>query len=154
MTGSQDTRRFAEIPFLANLDEPALDALAFASETRILRRGERLFGRGEPGDCAYLLISGRLRLSDVHPEAAAGTIIGPGSLIAEMALLVPTERRQTATALDASAVLLIHRDVFLRVLKTSPGSAARLRDFCARRLAEFTGALGTATRALGEDPAA
>ena len=131
MLRSEDARRFAEIPFLSNLDEAALDAIAFASETKILRRGERLFTRGEPGNCAYVLITGRLALSEGEDSEVQ---VKPGSLIGEMALLVDSERRSTANAVEPSVVLLIPRNVFMRILKDHPASAVRLREFCAQRL--------------------
>jgi CRP-like cAMP-binding protein len=143
MPRSEDARRFAEIPFLSNLDDAALDAIAFASETKILRRGERLFSRGEPAHCAYVLITGRLALSEGDD---AELLVKPGSLIGEMALLVESERRSTANAVDPSVVLLIPRQVFLRILKNHPASAVRLRDFCAKRLADFTNGLDAASQ--------
>lgn len=146
MSLSDDARRFAEIPFFSNLDHSALEAIAFASETKILRRGEVLFRRGEPGDCAFVLLSGRLHLTD--DDRAAPTAVEPGSLISEMALLVETTRRSTAVTTEASAVLLIPRDVFIRTLRNHPASAVRLRDFCAKRLANFTDMLGAATQGL------
>ena len=149
MQRSEDARRFAEIPFLANLDEDALEAVAFASETKILRRGERLFTRGEPSACAYVLVTGRLALS--NGDSSEAVHVTPGALIGEMALLVEAERRSTAEALEPSAVLLIPRDIFLRVLKTHPASAVRLRDFCAKRLAAFTEGLGAAADVLKDE---
>jgi CRP-like cAMP-binding protein len=149
MPSSEDARRFADIPFLANLDDTALDALAFASETKILRRGERLFTRGEAGACAYVLISGRVILK--NDDGGAEVAVSPGSLIGEMALLVESERRSTAEAVEPSAVLLLPREVFLRVLRDNPASAVRLRDFCARRLSSLTAGLGAASQRFQDD---
>ena len=149
MATSEDARRFADIPFLANLDEAALNAVAFSSETKILRRGELLFARGEPGACAYLLITGRLTLSD--DEGGAQILVHPGSLVGEMALLVESERRSTAVATQPSAVLLLPRKAFLRILKTHPASAVRLRDFCARRLSDLTTRLGAASQRFQDE---
>jgi CRP-like cAMP-binding protein len=148
MPRSEDARRFAAIPFLSNLDEAALDAVAFSSETKILRRGERLFTRGDPAHCAYVLITGRLALSEGDDGEL---LVNPGSLIGEMALLVETERRSTARAVDPSVVLLIPRNVFLRILKDHPASAVRLRDFCAQRLAAFTEGLDAASQRFQDD---
>ncbi|MDB5543962.1 MAG: cyclic nucleotide-binding protein [Hyphomicrobiales bacterium] len=148
MLRSEDARRFAEIPFLSNLDEAALDAIAFASETKILRRGERLFTRGEPGNCAYVLITGRLALSEGEDSEVQ---VKPGSLIGEMALLVDSERRSTANAVEPSVVLLIPRNVFMRILKDHPASAVRLREFCAQRLADFTQGLDAASRRFQDE---
>jgi CRP-like cAMP-binding protein len=149
MPSSEDARRFADIPFLANLDEAALNALAFASETKILRRGERLFSRGEAGSSAYVLITGRLILR--NDDGSEQVTVTPGSLIGEMALLVESERRSTAEAVEPSAVLLLPREVFLRVLHGSPASAVRLRDFCARRLSSLTAGLGAASQRFQDE---
>ncbi|MDB5641123.1 MAG: cyclic nucleotide-binding protein [Hyphomicrobiales bacterium] len=149
MANTEDARRFAEIPFLANLDHDALEAVAFASETKILRRGERLFARGDVGNCAYVLVTGRLTLSGA--DGGAQVVVTPGSLIGEMALLVESERRSTADAVEASAVLLLPRTAFLRILKSHPASAVRLRDFCAKRLAVLTAGLGAASQRLHDE---
>lgn len=143
---SSDASRFAAIPFLSHLDAPALEALAFSSETRIMRRGDFLFRRGEPGDCAYVLLNGRVGL-----EMEAGgppVFVEPGSLIGELALIVEAERRANAVVVEPSAVLRIGRDAFLKTLRDHPASAIRLRDYCAARLTEFTRELDAASRAL------
>jgi CRP-like cAMP-binding protein len=145
MSLTDDARRFAKIPFLANLDQAALEAIAFASETKIVRRGETLFQRGDPADCAYVVLSGRLNLTDEEDRSPIS--IHSGSLIGEMSLLVASERRSTATAVEPSAVLQVARDTFLKVLRDHPASAVRLRDYCAKRLASFTGQLGAASEA-------
>jgi CRP-like cAMP-binding protein len=94
-----------------------------------------------------VLIAGRLVLSE---GAGAKLHVKPGSLIGEMALLVEAERRSTAEAVEPSVVLLIPRNVFLRILRNHPASAVRLRDFCAKRLAAFTEGLDAASQRFQE----
>ena len=62
MALEDDLRNLSRVPFFAALEPDARRLVAFSAETRILRAGDVLFRRGEPSDCAYVLMQGRLCL--------------------------------------------------------------------------------------------
>jgi len=60
-------------------------------------------------------------------------VVGRGSLIGELALLIDSKRAATATAVEPSTVLRIPRTLFLKVLDGFPDVARKLRDILVRR---------------------
>jgi CRP-like cAMP-binding protein len=64
-------------------------------------------------------------------------VVGPGTLIGELALLVAMARPSTALSLDHSSVLRIPRSLFQRVLDSDPAAARRLRDELATRASQI-----------------
>lgn len=159
MSTQDHARQFAQIPFLSHLEPRAIELIAFSGETRIMRRGEVLFRKGDAADAGFVVLSGRLALDPC--DGRDPVEVTSGSLVGEMALLVETERKATATVVEPSGILRIPRPLFHRVLKENPGSAVRLRAFCARRLKDFARELeavgfsmepGASSKPAGEQP--
>jgi CRP-like cAMP-binding protein len=65
-------------------------------------------------------------------------VVGPCTLLGEVALFTESQRMATATALEPSTVLLISRPLFLKMLDSFPESARKLRDAFAGRLDQST----------------
>src|SRR5262249_19297118 len=70
------------------------------------------------------------------PMHAEPVRVGPGVLLAELALLTETMHQATALATEPSAVMRIPRKLFLRMLEGYPDAARRLRDAIAARANE------------------
>ena len=137
-------RRLASIPLLNELDVEALRLLAFSAETRILRAGDVLFSKGDQTSGGFIVVSGAIALDPHGDGRTAAQIVGPDSLIGEMALITQTECPVTAIARQPSVVLAISRDLLHRVLREFPSSAARLQSALESRLNQFTGLARTA----------
>ena len=69
--------------------------------------------------------------------SSAETIAGPGTLIGELALIVPMQRPATAVSLEFSTVIRIARIMFSRLLESDPAAARRLRDELAGRTSQI-----------------
>jgi CRP-like cAMP-binding protein len=143
MALEDDIRDMARLPIFQEIEPEALRLLAFSAETKILRKGDVLFRRGEPSDAGFLVLSGSFQVDAPSKRDGAEFVIQAYSLIGEMALLTSTERPATVTAREPSTVLKISRAVFHRVLKEHPKSAIRVRASLESRLARFTGAVGS-----------
>ena len=115
--------------------------LAIGSEQRDVPSGDTLFNQGDEADCGYVVQRGSLRIQD---DLGAEVTAGPGSLIGELALVVPMRRPSTATALEYSTVIRIARSLFQRVLESDPAAARRLRDEFALRSSQLTSEILTA----------
>ncbi len=61
-------------------------------------------------------------------------MVGPFTLLGEIALFTETKRPATATALEPSTVLHIPRQLFIKMLDSFPEAARRLREILAERL--------------------
>lgn len=125
------------------LSSEALRILAISAEERTLADGEGLFRAGEVADCAYVVVSGRIRLVDERKADAPRMLkeVGPGTLLGETALLVATPRPVTAVASGSTVVVRIARSTFVRMLESYPEAAAKLRRSIAKRLDETIRAL-------------
>lgn len=127
----------------AAFDEAALARLAARAVRLTLDEGETLFEAGAVADCGYVLLSGRISLSDSRRDGVRHGAMeaGPGALIGEIALIAPTPRPATAVALEACALLRIDRAEMLPLLAANPRAAAKLRRAFAIRLEQLMKAL-------------
>jgi len=130
-------RALERTPVLADIGREALRLLAFSIEQKRLGPREVLFGIGDEADCAYVVVSGRIGLAGQSGEVR---MVGPGTLIGEMALVVPTTRPCDALAADSAHLLVIPRTLFRRVLEEFPQIAQVLRQrLVAKMREEFEG---------------
>jgi CRP-like cAMP-binding protein len=113
-----------------------LRVLAIGSETRRVRRDEKLFHTGDTADAGYVVQAGAIRVSSEDAGGYRDVVVGPGTLIGELALLVEMQRPSTAVAIADSSVLRISRSMFQRVLEGHPDAARRLRDEIAGRTSQ------------------
>lgn len=118
-------------PVLAEIGREALRLLAFSTEKIEIADGQNLFTRGAAADCAYTIIGGRIRL-----DAGGGDerVVGPGTLIGEMALLVDTQRPCDAYADGPARLLVIPRALFRKMLEEFPQIAGALRGRLIQRM--------------------
>lgn len=137
MTLDDEIDNLRRIPLFAIFEVGALQRLAFAGETRLLRSGDPLFQRGDESDGGFILMLGSIGLTTRDAQLPAH-VLRPWALIGEMALVAPSLRPVGARALEPSTVLKIRRALFLQVLEQYPLTAARVRDFFRERLVDFT----------------
>jgi len=139
-TDPTDEQPEFDIPFWADLD-PAL-RLELRSELQqvILRGGEVLFEEGDPADALYMLVSGALGVSvqGSHGEQRRVARIFPPEAIGEMALVSPSVRSATITALRDSVLLKLTREAYGRLVVRCPALMAYLSKLLADRLRTTT----------------
>ena len=142
MTIEDDIAFLQRVPALSLLGRDALRILAIGSEARYIHEGMALFGEGEDADGAYVVQEGSFELVSRNSRNGETRVIGPGTLIGELALLTEAKRAATATAREPSSVVRITRQLFLKMLEGYPDAARRMRDAVAARVnqtaAEFT----------------
>jgi CRP-like cAMP-binding protein len=136
-----DIAAIERVPTLRTLGVEALRILAIGAESRVVANGQVLFTAGETADCGYIVQSGSFRLEG-GSKALGEVIVGPGTLLGEVALVAETKRPATATANEPSTVIRISRSLFLKMLEGYPNAAHILRDQIVARarqaLAEMT----------------
>lgn len=141
MSLETDVRLLASVPMLSEFSEDKLRLLAFSAENRSYRDGQAVFVAGDRADAGIVVAEGRIAL--VQPgRGDPSAIVGPGTLVGELALIAEGERVQTATAVGDVQVIIIRRQLFRRMLEEYPDIAARIRDRLAFRLVETTRSLG------------
>ncbi|MEJ1379472.1 MAG: cyclic nucleotide-binding domain-containing protein, partial [Candidatus Sedimenticola sp. (ex Thyasira tokunagai)] len=75
--------------------------MAIKFEVIEITGGTVLFEKGDPGDCAYIVVSGGLEIStqDTGQKVVLGHVT-PGELVGEMAIMESVPRNATATATE------------------------------------------------------
>ena len=157
MTVEDDIAFFERVPTLSVLERAALRILAIGAESRYVHGGEVLFHAGDAADAAYLVQEGSFNLRMDDQNDRKGVTVGRGTLLGELALIVPAQRPATATALEPSTVIRISRSLFLKMLEGYPDVAQRMRDSLIERLDQRMRELGgvkTALEAAGGTPSA
>ena len=90
---------------------------------------ERIFAEGDPSDCCYRILSGRveirLQLPGVMKRGRAKTIAtcGPGELIGEMSVIDAAPRSATAVALEPTVCRSYSAEEILNLLENDPDEA-------------------------------
>jgi len=81
------------------------------------RPGEVIFAEGDVGDEAYIIESGAVEIAKKSGNAELVlSVVEPGEVIGEMALIDKTPRMATARAARKSTLIVIHKDVFNKIL--------------------------------------
>ncbi len=109
--------------------EPSAGNLFAFVSRETLAPGQVLFKRGDAGDEMYLVVEGEIEIVEL------GKSMGPGQVLGEVALLVPSHKR-TATARAKTEVTLARmtrRDMELTALQ-NPAFGFELLKLVARRL--------------------
>ncbi len=133
MSIEDDVALLERVPTLRLLGDTSLRMLAIGSEQRNFERGDTLFNVGDDADAGFIVQHGAFRVED----GSAEIVVGPGSLIGELALIVAMKRPSSAIAIENSTVIRVARSLFQRVLESDPAAARRLRDELASRTSQL-----------------
>ena len=126
----------ASIPLFAQLSAEELDALLDVAATRALAPREVLFRKGDPGAELFGILEGSLRAttSSARGKEVTFSVMGPGEIFGEIALLDGRPRSATIEAVEASCVIALERAAFLAFIERHPGMAVRLLGVLAARV--------------------
>lgn len=110
-----------EIDFFAGMEEPALRELERQMRWVAVLAGETLMHQGAPATDAYLLVSGRLRVTVARSGADPLTRdLHPGELVGEMALIGENLRSATVQAVRDCELLAMPRDQVVQLARHYP----------------------------------
>src|SRR5215470_2579701 len=118
----------------AATDPAALAEIEADAEWVSLAGGATLFRRGDPGDAAYIVISGRMRVVDDSARDRTLSEIGAGETLGEMALLSGESRSATAYAVRDSLLARFSAEAFNRLVERHPRVLRRIAGFLVERL--------------------
>ena len=139
------------VPTLRMFGRDALRVIAIGAESRFVHKGEVLFAADEPADGAFVVQEGSFRL-ETKSNLAADIVVGPGTLLGEMALIAEIKRPATATANEPSTVIRISRNLFLKMLEGYPNAAYILRERIVARAQQATSELSDVRAMLDASP--
>jgi CRP-like cAMP-binding protein len=138
MSLDDDIAFFEQVPTFAALGKQALRILAIGAETRRLQSGAVLYYAGDLADGGYLVQQGSLLLEPGVPSDGKEIIVGPGTLVGELALISDMVCPMTATAQEPTVVIRVSRSQFRKMLEGYPAAAVKLRDVMATRIDAWT----------------
>lgn len=126
----------AQVPLFRNLPSRDIKALAAVARERQFTPGERLLTEGESGAGLYVLIGGKVRVTQRNAngeEVELGTY-DAGAVLGEMSLLDDLPRSATVTAIEPTRALVIPVWDFRSELRNSPDMAIKLLEVMSHRL--------------------
>ena len=139
MSLEDDIAFLEQVPTLALLGRSALRILAIGAESRTVPSGAVLFYAGDLADGGYVVQEGAFMLEPDRPgKHSTATIVGPGTLLGELALVTDTVRTTTATAQESCVVMRIPRTLFVKMLEGYPEAARNLREAMVARVSGWS----------------
>jgi CRP/FNR family transcriptional regulator, cyclic AMP receptor protein len=121
--------------FLAGLPDSAIETLANRGQLRQYRKGEMIYRRGEPGDSIMIIVSGRVKLTNVSAGGKEVVLffLTTGDIYGEIAALDGQERAANAVALDAAQVFLVQTRDLMAALTAYPQAMFEvIKSLCVR----------------------
>ncbi len=134
---NDDVRKaLAAASIFAGLESKQLDALVTMCVRKKYRQREVVLRKGDPALQIYVILRGRLKTMTSGGEGrhAAFSIMGPGEVFGEVAVLDGEPRSATITALEPCELVIIGRNEFFHFLERAPQAAIQLLKVLARRL--------------------
>src|SRR5437868_7006240 len=116
---------------IAALDPIVREALDRELEPIDLHAGETLFTCGDPRDAAFLILSGRIALTEQSPQGRTlpARVLSAGEGVGEIGLAAHGPHTSTAQALDDAKVLRLGRIAFEGLCEKYPEAMSRLAEF-------------------------
>jgi CRP/FNR family transcriptional regulator, cyclic AMP receptor protein len=132
---NEDT--LARVDLFSTLTKKELQTLAKSSQERSYSAGKTIFSQGDTGTGLYVVKSGKIRITQAQdPDKAEEelTVLGPGGVMGEMALLDDLPRSATATAVEDVTALVLPVWEFRTILHSNPDIGTKLLAVLSRRL--------------------
>ena len=133
--------RLRETTLLGGLEPDALQELAGSLEVVNILGGETVIREGEPGDCLYIVLSGRLRVSLRHPDGRDEVVgeVARGESVGEMAVLTGGVRTASVRAIRDTQLLRLSTLDFDRLSRNAQDTLADASAYAS----ELIGAIRT-----------
>lgn len=126
-------------PLFAGVGSEACRQAVGAAWERSAAPGEVLFRQGEAAATLYLMLEGRVKLTQLGADGQEVVIrfIAPGGLIAALAVLDQGPYPVTATAVTATRLLAWPRETFAALMQRTPALAVNAMRLLSERLREM-----------------
>ncbi len=133
---------------ICNLEQRRM--LAFASEWIKLKEGDVLFRAGQISPGAYVLISGELLSTHMElPNAKPVLIDKPGTVIAELALIVKRPRRADVVCKSDVQLLMVPRSAFSKIMQQFPDIAVKAEAMVRSEMTKYISSIEEAKKIVG-----
>jgi predicted acylesterase/phospholipase RssA/CRP-like cAMP-binding protein len=126
----------AAIDLFRNLSRSALRDVMSELKHVHIRGGGTLFRINDPGDCMYIVITGRLLVYSVLPDQTQKMIseIGPGDYVGELELIMTERRNLTVKAIRDTELLQLSKTGFERLIRKHPNALLHVTQTIVERI--------------------
>ena len=133
------------VPMFGSFPEDQLRTLATMVTRRSAPRGSPVMRAGEPADCLYIVISGRLKvmMGEADGKEMILSIIGPGEFFGEMGLIDDSPRSASVIAIEPCVMLSVTKRAFKKCLVENVEVAMAVLRVVVRRLREADRKIGS-----------
>jgi CRP-like cAMP-binding protein len=124
-------------PLLHGLSQWEARKVMLLGRLDTLGPGELVMRKGERGTELYMVVSGRARVFDRRPDGTEQvlTVLGPGAIFGEMALVSQEPRSASVVTESTAEVLRLDFEAFERIRRRFPYTGAKLFRNLARAIA-------------------
>lgn len=135
-SGPDAVNDLARLPLFAGIGRADLQLLAGRLDRIDLPAGATLIAADQPGEFAYVILAGTLRVHLIGADGNEVTLalLGPGEVVGEMALIDDDVRSASVAALEPVALLRVDRAAFAYCRQHVPRVIDNLIRIMARRL--------------------
>jgi diguanylate cyclase (GGDEF)-like protein len=134
------TDLIASVPVFGSLTQEQLRLVAANARLESFEAGQRIVHQGDVSDSLYILLSGRVRVSEPTEDPGPGEVVlselGPGQVFGEMGVLVERARSATVVAVEATRCVALPAFDLVRVLQDAPEVALALLRVLSDRIYE------------------
>jgi CRP/FNR family transcriptional regulator len=120
------------VPVFESFEEPELLELVGASANLCWPEGSTVFQPGSEAEALYIVLSGRVRISEDGRDIAE---ITTGQFFGELSLLMHTTHTKTAAVVEQAELMVLPKVSFQELLARDPEVAAHFRRTAEERLA-------------------
>ncbi len=125
------------IPLFSNLKETDLRFLASESRLIEFKRGDFIYREGDPADCFYVVVSGRLKVFTVQGlTEKVFAYLYEGGHFGEVSLLTDEPHSVNVEVQNDAILLRLEREDFHKLLERSPHVAVEISRILGTRLKE------------------
>jgi CRP/FNR family transcriptional regulator len=105
-------RQSLSVPVSSPVSPKTANAITASRHERTFKRGSLMFIEGEAGEEMFILKSGRIKvLKQEGGKTIQLAVLGPGSVLGEMSLLIDMPRSATAQVLEDTTAIAINRNI-------------------------------------------
>jgi CRP/FNR family cyclic AMP-dependent transcriptional regulator len=125
-----------ELELFSELNDQELEDVASLAQNRKIPTDTTIFHEGDTADAIFVVVNGRVKVVTTSSDGKEFilTVLGPGQVFGEMALLEAAARSASVVTITAVELLVIKRADFDHLLHTSPGISRKLMAILSRRL--------------------
>jgi CRP-like cAMP-binding protein len=138
----------SHVPLFAGLTQSQLAEIGRRARRCAFSCGDVIIRAGEPGDGAYLILSGDAGCRAGPGERGTLDLLQPGSLVGELAMFIEHSYGATVVARDWVDCLKLERTTLADQMRRDPGIAERIADVIRGRLALVAAELQVIDRLL------